>query len=77
MLFYSTLNQLYSLIQNENLRSMKRLAKRHRKDREGRPSYVIKKFKSKIREELEKFKISFLENVVPARYLGYKNKIIQ
>ena len=56
---------------------MKRLAKRHRKDREGRPSYVIKKFKSKIREELEKFKISFLENVVPARYLGYKNKIIQ
>ena len=46
MLFYSTLNQLYSLIQNENLRSMKRLANRDRKDREGRPSNVIKKFKN-------------------------------
>ena len=55
MVFYSTLNRLYSLIQNENLRSMKRWSNRHRKDREGRPSKVIKKLKSKIREELGKF----------------------
>ena len=52
MVFYSTLNRLYSLIQNENLRSMKRWSNRHRKDREGRPSKVIKKLKSKIREIL-------------------------
>jgi hypothetical protein len=58
MLFYSTLNRLYSLIQNENemkMRSMKRLSNRHRKYRERRPSKVIKKLKSKIREELGKF----------------------
>jgi hypothetical protein len=52
MVFYSTLNRLYSLIQNENLRSMKRWPNRHRKDKEGRPSKVIKKLKSKIREIL-------------------------
>ena len=52
MVFYSTLNRLYSLIQNENLRSMKRWSNRHRKDWEGRPSKVIKKLKSKIREIL-------------------------
>ena len=52
MVFYSTLNRLYSLIQNENLRSMKWWSNRHRKDREGRPSKVIKKLKSKIREIL-------------------------
>ncbi len=62
---------IWSVIQNENLRSMKRWSNRHRKDREGRPSKVIKTVKSKIREILNIISGNYIVEMLKGQWLVY------